>query len=69
MRVPGKFNKSYTNVADKLIKTWESTKNKSRDYLRNPNEDIIYFRKIDPDKLFEIISKLDVTKLGNIYGI
>ena len=64
-----KFNKFYTNVAQKLLKDLGETPTKFQDYLRNPNEHSMFFNETDPGEVSSIISKLDISKSGDIYGI
>ena len=67
--IANKFNKFYTNVAQKLLKDLGETPTKFQDYLRNPNEHSMFFNETDPGEVSNIISKLDVSKSGDIYGI
>ena len=67
--VSNKFNQFYTNVARNLLKDLGETPTKYQDYLRNPNEHSIFFNETDPGEISEIISKLDISKSGDVFGI
>ena len=68
-QVANRFNKFYTTVANNLLKDLGKSPTKFQDYLRNPNEHSIFFAETDPGEIFNIISKLDTSKSGDIYGI
>ena len=68
-KVANNFNKFYTNVAKKLLENLGKPNSKYQDYLKNPNEHSIYLTETDQGEVATLISKLDVTKAGDIYGI
>ncbi len=67
--VANKFNKFYTNIADKLVNKLGNPSTKFQDYLKNPNEHSIFLKETDPGEVATLIHKLDITKSGDIYGI
>ncbi len=67
--VANKFNKFYTNIADKLVRKLGNPTTKFQDYLKNPNEHTIFLNETDPGEVASLIHKLDVTKSGDIYDI
>ena len=68
-KVANKFNKFYTNVADKLVRKLGNPTTKFQDYLKNPNKHTIFLNETDPGEVATLIHKLDVNKSGDIYGI
>ena len=68
-QVANRFNKFYTTVANNLLKDLGKSPTKFQDYLWNPNEHSIFFAETDPGEISNIISKLDTSKSGDIYGI
>ena len=68
-KVANKFNKFYTNVADKLVRKLGNPTTKFQDYLKNPNKHSIFLNETDPGEVATLIQKLDINKSGDIYGI
>ena len=68
-KVAAKFNKFYANIAGKLLCDLGKPNTKYQDYLKNPNEHSMYLNETDPGEVGIIISKLDITKAGDVYGI
>ena len=68
-KVANRFNKFYTTIADKLVTKLGKPTTKFQDYLRNPNEHSIFLNETEPGEISILLSKLDVTKSGDIYGI
>ena len=64
-----KFNKFYTNVAKNLLENLGERNTKYQDHLKNPNENTMYLYEIDPGEVKLVITTLDTTKSGDIYGI
>ena len=67
--VANRFNKFYTHIAENLLKDLGKSPTTFRQYLKNPNEHSIFFAETDHGEIGKIISKLDSTKAGDIYGI
>ena len=67
--VANRFNKFYTNVAKNLLKDLGKPNTKFQDYLKNPNEHSIFLNETNPDEVSTLLSKLDITKSGDLYGI
>ena len=68
-RVASSFNRFFTNVADNLLSDIGETNSKYQDYLKNPNEHSIFLREVDFGEVYKIVTDLDITKSGDIYGI
>ena len=68
-KVSNRFNKFYTTIADKLVTKLGKPSTKYQDYLRNPNEHSMFLNETDPGEVALLLSKLDITKSGDIYGI
>ena len=67
--VANRFNKFYTNVAKNLVKKLGKPNTKYQDYLKNPNEHSIFLSETDPGEVAKLLSNLDTSKSGDIYGI
>ena len=68
-KVANKFNHNFSNVANSLIEKMPNPSTKFQDYLRNPNEHSFYLNETDPGEVFKFLSKLDITKSGDIFSI
>ena len=67
--VANRFNKFYTTIADKLVTKLGKPATKFQDYLKNPNEHSIFLNETEPGEVATLMSKLDTSKSGDIYGI
>ena len=56
-------------MAQNLLKNLSETNNKFQDYLKNPNEHIMFLKETDPDEVYKILKNLDVKKVTDIFGI
>ena len=67
--VANAFNIFFSNVAEELLTKIENPTNKYQDYLKNPNEHSFFLNEVDEGEVCKILSQLDITKAGDIYGI
>ena len=67
--VANRFNKFYTTIADKLVTKLGKPATKFQDYLKNPNEHSIFLNETEPGEVATLMSKLNTSKSGDIYGI
>ena len=67
--MPNNFNNFYSNVAENLVQKLGNANNKYQDYLKNPNVHSMFLNEIEPEDVRLLISKIDITKASDIYGI
>ena len=63
------FNNFFTNIAGNLLKDIKEPPKKFQDYLKNPNEHSFFLKEVDHGEVARVISSLDTTKSGDIFGI
>ena len=68
-KVATHMNNFYVNIAQKLVDDLGNTNSKYQDYLKNPNEHSLFINEIEPDEVYTHLSKLNIYKASDIYGI
>ena len=68
-QVANQFNNYSVIVAEKLTKKIGQTNKRYQDYLKNPNELIMYLTEIEPDEIKTQIENLNSKKAGDIFGV
>ena len=67
--VASKFNNYFVYVTKNLFKDIGEQNNKFQDYLKNPNEHSFFINETDPTEESDLLEKINVSKVTDIYGI
>ena len=67
--VAKKFNSYFVNFAHNLLKGLGETNYKFQDYVKNPNENSLFFKKIDPGEVKKLLENIIVNKATDVYGL
>ena len=67
--VAKKFNSYFVNFAHNLQKGLGETNYKFQDYVKNPNENSLFFKKIDPGEVKKLLENIIVNKATDVYGL